>query len=62
MSMFILIICMYVMPFLGLIFCINLLSIIKKVKNEEAYGLNSFLMTVSFIFIVWSIGFASLIG
>jgi len=42
-------------PILAIIFCVNLIAIIKKVKDEEPTSFNSFLLTFSFVLIVWSI-------
>ncbi|WP_342567862.1 hypothetical protein MKY09_06160 [Psychrobacillus sp. FSL K6-4046] len=47
------------MPILAIIFCLNLVEIIKKVKNEESTTKNTFWMTTSFILIVWSISFSA---
>ena len=48
------------MPILAIIFCLNLVEIIKKVKNEESTTKNTFWMTTSFILIVWSISLSAL--
>lgn len=45
----------YVMPILAIIFCINLVEIIKKVKKEQPTSTNTFWLTASFVLIVWSI-------
>jgi len=45
----------YFMPILAVIFCVNLVDIIKKVKNDEATERNTLWLTVSFVLIVWSI-------
>ena len=45
----------YIMPILAIIFCINLVEIIKKVKKEQPTASNTFWLTVSFVLIVWSI-------
>jgi len=47
-----------VMP---IIFCINLVEIMKKVKREQPTATNTFWLTASFVFIVWSIAITSLI-
>lgn len=48
-------ICIYVMPILAIIFCLNLVEIIKKVKKEQSFSNNTFWLTASFVLIVWSI-------
>lgn len=45
----------YLTPILAIIFCVNLIAIIKKVKDDEPTSFNSFLLTFSFVLIVWSI-------
>ena len=47
------------MPILGIIFCINLVEILKKIKNEQPTAKNTFWLTVSFVLIVWSIALLS---
>ena len=51
---------MFIMPILAIIFCINLVEIIKKVKREERTATNTFWLTASFLLIVWSIAIISL--
>lgn len=48
------------MPILSIIFCINLVTILKKIKNDEDTRTNTFWLTTSFIFIVWSIALIGL--
>lgn len=43
------------MPLLGLIFCLNLVEVMKKIKNEQPTAANTFWLTFSFILIVYSI-------
>ncbi len=43
------------MPILGIIFCLNLVEVIKKIKNEQPTVANTFWLTASFILIVWII-------
>ncbi|PKR76817.1 hypothetical protein CEY16_13450 [Halalkalibacillus sediminis] len=45
----------YLMPFLCIIFCLNLVSILKKINSEEATKKNTIWLTVSFTLIVWSL-------
>lgn len=49
----------YLMPIPAIIFCLNLVEIIKKVKNDESTSANTFWLTTSFILIVWSIAIIS---
>lgn len=51
---------MFVIPILAIIFCINLVEIMKKVKREERTATNTFWLTASFLLIVWSIAITSL--
>lgn len=50
------------MPLLCTLFCLNLVSILKKVHREEATGKNTFWLTFSFTLIMWSIAVISSIG
>lgn len=50
-----LIIAFYLIPILAIIFCMNLVSIIKKVNKEQPTASNTFWLTVSFVLIVWTI-------
>ncbi|PCD04862.1 hypothetical protein CMV16_26700 [Peribacillus simplex] len=43
------------MPIFCIIFCLNLVSIIKKAVANESTAKNTFWLTVSFILIAWSI-------
>ncbi len=45
----------YVMPILAITFCLNLVAIIKKIKKEQSTTTNTVWLTISFVFIVWSI-------
>ncbi|WP_445480526.1 hypothetical protein ACULLL_10385 [Lysinibacillus irui] len=45
----------YVMPILAITFCLNLVAIIKKVKKDQPTTTNTVWLTISFVFIVWSI-------
>ena len=45
----------YLMPLLAIIFCLNLVAIIKNVKNDQTTAPNTFWMTTSFVLIVWTI-------
>lgn len=46
---------MFLMPILCVIFCLNLVSIFKKVKHEEKTTVNTVWLTISFTLIMWSI-------
>jgi len=51
------------MPILcSITFCLNLVSIIKKIFNEEPTVRNTFWLTLSFTLIMWSIAIISSIG
>ena len=52
----------YLMPILAIVFCLNLVSIIKKVKKDESTSMNTFWATVSFVLIVWSIAITAMTG
>lgn len=43
------------MPILAITFCLNLVAIIKKIKKEQSTTTNTVWLTISFVFIVWSI-------
>lgn len=43
------------MPILCIIFCLNLVTIMKKVQNEEKTAVNTFWLTISFTLIMWCI-------
>ena len=58
--MFFMFIAVYGTPILAIIFCLNLISIIKKVKAEENFSINTVWMTVSFVLMMWSIAVAGL--
>lgn len=50
------------MPLLGIIFCVNLVTILKKIKNDEETRANTFWLTFSFTLIVWSLAMIGLGG
>jgi hypothetical protein len=62
MSIFFAYIGWFFMPILCIVFCLNLVSIIKKIFNEEPTVRNTFLLTLSFTLIMWSIAIISSIG
>lgn len=45
----------YLVPILAIVFCLNLVEVIKKVKVGESTSKNTFWLTLSFTIIVWSI-------
>lgn len=45
----------FLIPILCIIFCLNLVSILKKVKNEEKNTVNTVWLTISFTLIMWTI-------
>lgn len=42
----------YTLPVWGIVFCLNLIAIIEKIKAEEAHQKNTVWFTVSFVFII----------
>ena len=52
----------YLMPILAIIFCLNLVAIIKKVKDDQTTAPNTFWMTTSFVLIVWTIVLHAMYG
>lgn len=58
--MFFIFIAVYGTPILAIIFCVNLVTIIKKVKEDQPTIFNTFLLTASFILMAWSIAFSAL--
>lgn len=45
----------FFMPILCAVFCLNLVSILKKIKNEEKTTVNTAWLIISFTLIMWSI-------
>ena len=52
----------FLMPILCVIFCLNLVSILKKLKHEEKTTVNTFWLTISFTLIMWSIAIIAAAG
>ncbi|MFJ7935933.1 hypothetical protein [Sporosarcina sp. NPDC096371] len=52
----------YLNPILAIVFCLNLVAIIKKISadNKSNTSKNTFWLTISFMYIVWSITTAAL--
>ena len=44
----------FLMPILCIVFCLNLVTIIKKVNKDENTSKNTIWLTISFLFIMWS--------
>lgn len=45
----------FLIPVLSIVFCLNLVTIMKKVKNDQDTSKNTIWLTISFLFIMWSI-------
>lgn len=45
----------YLMPVLCIVFCLNLVSLLKKIRDEKETEKNTFWLTVSFSLIVYTI-------
>ncbi len=45
----------FLVPILSIVFCLNLVTIIKKVKMDEKTTVNTIWLTTSFVLITWSI-------
>ncbi|ETT82373.1 hypothetical protein MKZ08_06085 [Viridibacillus sp. FSL R5-0477] len=52
----------YLTPILSIIFCLNLVAILKKIKRDEKTATNTFWLTTSFLLIVWSIAVTAILG
>ena len=52
----------YLIPILSIVFCLNLVGILKKINKDQATSKNTFWMTVSFALIVWTISVLALAG
>lgn len=52
----------YLVPILSIIFCLNLVTIIKKAKRDEQTIVNTIWLTISFVLITWSIAIMSSVG
>lgn len=50
------------MPVLCVIFCLNLVAILKKIKSDEKTAVNTAWLTFSFTLIMWSIAILALAG
>lgn len=52
----------FLVPILSIIFCLNLVTIIKKVKMDEKTTVNTIWFTTSFVLITWSIAILASAG
>ncbi|WP_433747576.1 hypothetical protein [Falsibacillus pallidus] len=52
----------FVTPILAIIFCINLVEIMKKIKHDQKTAGNTFWLTVSFMLIVWTLAICASMG
>lgn len=52
----------FLVPILSIIFCLNLVTIIKKVKMDEKTTVNTIWLTTSFVLITWSIAILASAG
>ncbi|HWI46909.1 MAG TPA: hypothetical protein VNU45_01625 [Rummeliibacillus sp.] len=52
----------YLIPIFSIIFCLNLVAIMKKIKVEEKTSVNTFWLTTSFLLIMWSIAMIAVTG
>lgn len=52
----------FAMPILGIIFCLNLVTILRKIKEEKPTANNTFWLSLSFVLIIWTIAIVSTIG
>lgn len=58
MEIFFSFICIYLNPIFSFLFCFSLIRLIKKIHlGDKKLGLEQFLLTSSFILIIWSISF-----
>lgn len=47
-------------PIWGIVFCINLISIIEKIKKQDNYNKNAFWFTFSFVVIITVLTFITI--
>ncbi|GLI83485.1 MULTISPECIES: hypothetical protein [Rossellomorea] len=53
---------MYLTPILSIIFCLNLVTIMKKIKRDEKTAINTFWLTLSFTLIAWTLVMITFLG
>ncbi|MHC8520582.1 hypothetical protein D5E69_03730 [Rossellomorea marisflavi] len=49
-------------PILSIIFCLNLVTIMKKIKRDEKTAINTFWLTLSFTLIAWTLVMITFLG
>ncbi len=52
----------YLTPILSIIFCLNLVTIMKKIKRDEKTAINTFWLTLSFTLIAWTLVMITFLG
>ncbi|KZE51168.1 hypothetical protein [Rossellomorea marisflavi] len=53
---------MYLTPILSIIYCLNLVTIMKKIKRDEKTAINTFWLTLSFTLIAWTLVVITFLG
>ncbi|MGG4547770.1 hypothetical protein ABER02_08255 [Rossellomorea marisflavi] len=53
---------MYLTPILSIIYCLNLVTIMKKIKRDEKTAINTFWLTLSFTLIAWTLVMITFLG
>ncbi|WP_445509669.1 hypothetical protein ACUMHR_17415 [Rossellomorea marisflavi] len=53
---------MYLTPILSIIFCLNLVTIMKKIKRDEKTAINTFWLTLSVTLIAWTLVMSTFLG
>lgn len=52
----------YLTPILSIIFCLNLVTIMKKIKRDEKTAIITFWLTLSFTLIAWTLVMITFLG
>lgn len=52
----------FLVPILSVIFCLNLVTLIKKIKKDQKTTVNTIWLTASFVLIMWSIAVLASVG
>jgi hypothetical protein len=52
----------FIMPILAIIFCLNLVEILKNIKADLPTSKNTFWLTTAFVLIVWCIAIPATLG
>ena len=50
-------IAIYLTPILSIVFCVNLVNILKKVNTNEGILKNTIWLSISFLLIIWSMAY-----